>query len=68
MVSMIEEVFIMIPKFMLLGINFDRTKFIISTLSQFKNLDKAQLLMNLKVKYKDERGFDAGNILKILLI
>ena len=58
----------MIPKFMLLGINIDRAKFIISTLLQFKNLDKTQLFMNLNVRYKDERGIDAGNILKILLI
>ena len=46
---------------MLLGINIDRTKFTISTLLQFENLDKTQLLLNLHVMYRDERGIDGGN-------
>ena len=57
----------MIQKFMCLGINVERTRFMLSAISEFKSLDKKQLLMNLNVRYKDESGIDAGNILDFLL-
>jgi len=66
--TMIGEVFYYNSKIYFLGIKIDRTKFIISTLSEFKSLDNKQILMHLDVKYKDEKGIDAGNISKILLV
>ena len=57
----------MIRKFMCLGINVERTRFTTSAILEFKNLDKKQLLMNLNVRYKDESGIDAGNILRIFV-
>jgi len=53
---------------MILGINVDRMRFTLSAISEFKSLDKQQLLMNLDVRYENESGIDGGNILKILLI
>jgi len=49
---------------MFLAINVERTRFAISAISEFKNLDKEQLLMNLEVRYNNESGIDGGNILK----
>ena len=55
----------MIQKFMCLGINVERARFMISAILEFKNLDKKQLLMNLNVRYKDESGIDAGDLLDL---
>jgi len=53
---------------MCLGINVERKRFTISAISEFKNLKKTELLMNLDVEFEDESGIDAGAILDFILI
>jgi len=66
MISMIEEViFYLSFKFISLGIAIERNKFVISAISEFKELSKKELLENLNVRYEGESGADGGNILKI---
>lgn len=46
--------------YLIIGITINRKALAYSTLSELKNLNKRDILLNFDVSYKDERGIDAG--------
>lgn len=46
----------------LLAISIDREKLVLSTLKEFKNVNKNDMLLGVEVTFKGERGIDGGGL------